>query len=150
MIGNSLTVLAERGGLRAADVRADRVGDARDREPEQRRLRPVDANRQLRPAFLAAELRVGDAGHIPHRGEHVLGNALRLFEIVAAHFDGEARCLAAAATATPLSRRVICWLPPEHACRDLHAGEPDEHTTKVGGDLVTRPLAFRGGREHAP
>ena len=42
--------LAEERRLRAADARADRVGDAGHRQAEQRRLRPVDLDRELRAA----------------------------------------------------------------------------------------------------
>ena len=59
-----VAALAEQRRLRAGDVRADRVGDRAWCQAEQRGLRPVDLDRQLRPPFVAAEPRIGDARRV--------------------------------------------------------------------------------------
>src|SRR5262249_32962281 len=58
--------------LRALHVRLDGVGDRLDGHAEHRRLRAVDANRDLRPAFLAADAHVGDAGRAGHQHARLL------------------------------------------------------------------------------
>jgi hypothetical protein len=57
-----VALLAEERGLRAGDVGPDGVGDVRDRQAEQRRLRPIDVDGQLGPPLLAADARVADPG----------------------------------------------------------------------------------------
>ena len=59
--------LAEHRRLRAGDVGADGVRDARRGDAEQRRLRAVDPHRQLGPRVVLAEARIGDARCVGHQ-----------------------------------------------------------------------------------
>ena len=124
---------AEQRGLRAGDVGADRVGHAGHRQAEQGRLVAIDADGEFRPALVAADARVGDAGRrVQHRLD-VLREALRVVEIVAADLErerGRRRCRRGCAASagcrrTARARTMTPGMPASCAAqrlRDLLAG----------------------------
>ena len=73
--------------------------------------------------------------------EHVVRDALGLFEIVAPDFDRETAVAAAAQQAAHL------LVAAGRARRDLYARQTDEHAPQVGRDLIARPRALGCRRE---
>ena len=61
-----------------------------DRHAEHRRLRTIDADGDLRTAFLAAEAHVGDPGRVFHHVARVLRETPGVVEVVAADFELQA------------------------------------------------------------
>ena len=141
--GELLAALAEHGRLRAADVRADRAGHARDGQAEQGSLRAIDADGQLRPAFFAADLRVGDARRLLEQ----LDARRRRCGATRSRSSPRISTASRLSWLPPPSARVSCWLPPEARVVIVVPGMPTMTRAQVGGDLIVRPRPLRARLE---
>src|SRR6185503_9542424 len=129
--GELLAAFTEHGRLRAADVRANGARDPRDAQAQQGGLGPVHANGHLGPAFLTADLRIGNAIDVLEQFENVIRHAAGLFEILATDFDRDA---AVGVAAAQRARELL--ITAGSAGRDCRARDADDDAAKRGGNLV--------------
>ena len=134
--------LAEQRRLRAGDVGANRVRQRRGADAEQRGLGPVDADRQLRPSFVAAEARIGDARRVVEQLLEALRQVLRLVEIFAANLEREP---AAAVVAAAGEQAVQVLIAARRVRADDDAGNARKLAAQILRNLFARarPLVLR-------
>ena len=110
--------------------------------PEQGGLGPIHADGQLRPAFFAADLRIGDAGRVLEQFDDVRRRCGGTRRGLRRGFRPRAGCPAAAAQR---ARQLL--VAARGARRDRRAGNADEHSPQVGRDLIVRARALVARRQ---
>ena len=128
-----VAVLSEERRLRAADARPDAVGDVAHAQPEERGLRPIDQDRELGPAVVAADPHVADFRHPVHDGLRRDGQALADREVVAADF--ERQTAVAAATATTATAAAAATEQPRHRLVAAGGARRDDDARDDAGEL---------------
>ena len=139
-----VALLAVHRRLGAGDVRADGVRDAGDGEAEQRRLRTIDVDRQLRPAFVAPDPRVGDAGRAVHQRLRAQREPPRVVEVLAADFERQASAVVVAAREEPVHLIVAA----RGVGADDDAGQARQLPAQLHRDLLARPRPLVLRRQH--
>src|SRR6185503_9107642 len=142
--GVLVSPFAEQRGLRAGDVRGNRIGHARTSEAEQRRLGAIDADGELGAGIVTIETRVGDAGHAVQKLFRRARRSCRLLDILTANLELEPSGAASASASPPApGQQAIQLLVAARGIRaDDRAGHAGQLPAQVDGDLFARARSF--------
>ena len=137
-----VAALAELRGRRAGDVRLDRGRDAADRHPEHGRLRPIDANGNLRAPLFAADVHVGKPGRVLHHPADLLRHTAGVVEVVTADFHLEPAGAAVVVLTAAAQESHDLVVAAGRIGADRDARQALELATKRERDLLVGPRAF--------
>ena len=117
----------------------------RGADAEQRGLGAIDAHRQLRAAFVAAEAGVGDARHRVEQVLGGLGDAAATSTMSSPRISSDSRPPPPPPLPPPERKRFIWLLPPDALARTITPGMPGELPAQIDRDLLARarPLVLR-------